>query len=151
MTHKSFKLNGRQTVGGFTPWQWLAVVPGLALAYVFVRLAPLPLLVRLFLGVVGVGCHVFGVYLAGFLEVNLIALAREALGWWRADERYSPGADAPEAALVVLCDERAPVPAWVFEPLELGALHRLAGESAPGLPGGNGASVNGASFATKEV
>jgi hypothetical protein len=112
--HKSYKLNGRQTVGGFTPWQWVAVVPGVAAAFAFIHFAPLPLLLRLFLGVVGGGCHVFLVYLSGFLELNLLRLARDAAGWRRADERYSPGADLPERALVIVSDERAPAPAWVF-------------------------------------
>lgn len=65
MTHKSYKLNGRQTVGGFTPWQWAAVVPGAAAAFAFVHFAPLSLLVRLFFGVVVGGCYVFAVYLSG--------------------------------------------------------------------------------------
>jgi hypothetical protein len=149
MTHKSFKLNGRQTIGGFTPWQWLALIPGIGLAYAFARCAPLPLLMRLFLAVVGAGCHVFGVYLSGFLELNLIRLAREAIRWWRADERYSPGADAPDDALVVIADERAPQPPWVFEPLDLEALSMLA---PGGRSGRNGDAVGiGASMADWEV
>lgn len=162
MTHKSYKLNGRQTVGGFTPWQWAAVVPGAAAAFAFVHFAPLPLLVRLFFGVVVGGCYVFAVYLSGFLELNLVGLARELLAWRRADERYSPGADLPERALVVVSDERAPAPAWVFEPLDLGALDVLAGETANGSDesdhgsgrngsGANSASANGSTFSAREV
>ena len=143
MTHKSFKLNGRQTIGGFTPWQWAALVPGIAVAYAFVRLAPLPLLVRLFFGVVGVGCHIFFVYLSGFLELNLVGLAREAVAWWRTDQRYSPGGNTPERALVVVRDEREPQPPWVFEPIDLEALGTLAPEHEQ-TSGRNGAGRNGA-------
>jgi hypothetical protein len=162
MTHKSYKLNGRQTVGGFTPWQWAAVVPGATVAFGFVHWAPVPLLARLFFAVVGGGLYVFAVYLSGFLELNLARLARELLAWRRADERYSPGAEAPERALLIVSDERAPAREWVFEPLDLRALDAAAGETVNGGDGndhgngrtgagGNGASSNGASYSAREV
>lgn len=89
-------------------------------------------------------------------------MARELLAWRRADERYSPGAEVPERALVVVSDERAPAPAWVFEPLDLGALDVLAGETANGSDeddrgsarngsGANSARVNGLTFSAREV
>jgi len=138
-TFKSYKVNERSTVAGLSAGQWLATLPGLGVGYLMLRYLPVGISVKGFAVSLTLGSWMLGVYLSGYLELNVITVLARMLAWWRADERFGAGASEVDAGFVIEAPDRAAREPHVFEPLMLADLARIASEPTTNSNGnGNG-------------
>lgn len=138
-TFKSYKVNERSTIAGLTLGQWAAALPAAAIAFAFVRYMPLALYIRLFFAPLGFGCWMLAVYMAGYLELNLLAFCAHMVTWLRSDERYLAGASPVDRGLLIDRREREPRPQWAFDLIGSDDLERLA-QTPYGAGARNGSS-----------